>query len=106
MACRLFGTKPLSETILYHCQMDPCDSLRTNFSHIVFQIQAFFIQENAFENAWTMSAILSQCVISITWSPPDIGGCVTMSGSLGLCHQMVIRDKTQQVIMIMIHIVL
>ena len=32
MACRLVGAKPLSETMLEYCQMDP---LGTNFSEIL-----------------------------------------------------------------------
>ena len=38
MACCLFGAKPLSEPMLYHFQLDPCEQ---NFSQIVFENQTF-----------------------------------------------------------------
>ena len=43
MAYRLFGTKPLSEPMVPHCQLD------SYFNEILFEIQVF-IQENLFEN--------------------------------------------------------
>ena len=61
MACRLDGTKPLSEPMLGCCQFDPSEQMSVKFEiH-----DDIYIQENRFQNvAWEMAAILSrpQCV--------------------------------------------
>ena len=63
MACRLAGTKPLSEPMLEYCQLDPWEQINLNRnSHISIQ------ENNAFEYiVWIMSVILSrpQCVNSV-----------------------------------------
>ena len=46
MACRLFGTKPLSKPMLGYCQLDP----RNKLQWISKQNTNFFIHENASEN--------------------------------------------------------
>ena len=52
MACRLLGTKPLSEAVLTYCKLDP----KTHFSEILFEV--FYTK--AFEKAvCNMAAILS-----------------------------------------------
>ena len=52
MACRLFGTKPLSKSMLGYCQLDP----KEQNSVLVKEI----IHENASENIFCeMAAILS-----------------------------------------------
>ena len=57
MACRLFGTQPLSQPMLGYCQLDPCEQIRWNFN----QNTQLFIQENAYENIiCEMMAILSR----------------------------------------------
>ena len=61
MACRLVGAKPLSESLLDYCQLDPCEHISMKFETKYNN----FIDKNAFENAvWKMAAILSwpQCV--------------------------------------------
>ena len=56
MAYRLTGTKPLSESKLEYCQMDPRNKPQWNLN----QNSYIFIQENAIENVvWKMAAILS-----------------------------------------------
>ena len=65
MACRLVGAKPLSESLLDYCQLDPYEHISMKFETKYNN----FIDKNAFENAvWKMAAILSwpQCV---NWSP-------------------------------------
>ena len=58
MACRLDGTKPLSETMLEFLLIGP---LGTNFSNFFYRNSNIFIEENTFENViCKMSAILSQ----------------------------------------------
>ena len=47
MACRLFGTKPLSEPMLPYFQLDPKKHLKWNF----VSNSKVFIQENALKNA-------------------------------------------------------
>ena len=42
MACRLFGTKPVSEPIARILSIGP---LRTNFSEILFEIQTFSLRK-------------------------------------------------------------
>ena len=52
MACRLDGTKPLSEPMLTICQLDPKKYISMKYSSV-------FIQENAFEHViCEMAAIL------------------------------------------------
>ena len=65
MACRLVGAKPLSESLLDYCQLDPCEHISMKFETKYNN----FIDKNSFENVvWKMAAILSwpQC---INWSP-------------------------------------
>ena len=65
MACRLIGTKPLSEPMLYlivNC------TIRNKRQSNCIKISKIFIQENGFENVvWKMLSILSlsQCVNAI-----------------------------------------
>ena len=62
MACRLFGGNPLSEPMMYYCQLDPWEK---NFSQIVLEIKTFSFKKIHLKNiVWKMSAILSrpQCV--------------------------------------------
>ena len=57
MACRLFGTKPLSEPILPNCQLDTKEHSSVKF-YLKFKS---FIQRNVLENAvCEIAAILSQ----------------------------------------------
>ena len=61
MACRLFGTKPLPQPMIFFL----ITPLVINFNEIWIKIQTYFIQENAFENdVCKMAAILyrPQCV--------------------------------------------
>ena len=44
-ACRLIGTEPLSEPILYYCSLDHLELQRNLYPN-----KYIFIQENAFEN--------------------------------------------------------
>ena len=54
MACRLSGAKPLSETLLHHCQWIHRNKLQSNCN----QNSNIFIQEIIYENVvWEMSAI-------------------------------------------------
>ena len=46
MACRLFGTKPLSELMLAYCQLGLWEQIQWNFN----QNSNIFIKENEFEN--------------------------------------------------------
>ena len=58
MACRLFGSKPLSKPMLVYCQLDPWEQ---TLLKILIKIQSFFILENAYENiVCEMAAILSR----------------------------------------------
>ena len=70
MACCLLGAKPLPETMLNHCQLEPEE-------HISIECDLnlkVLIQENAFENVCKMLAILfrPQCINSF---PPGQNGC-------------------------------
>ena len=57
MACRLFGTKPLSKPMLEYCHLDPRNKLHWNPK----KNSNIFIQENAFESiVCEMTAILSR----------------------------------------------
>ena len=66
MACRLFGTKPLSKPILGYCELDPYEQISVKFN----QNTNIFIQENAFKNiVCETGAILSggrwvKCIIT------------------------------------------
>ena len=58
MACRLDGTKPLSEPMLEYCELDPQEQ---KLQWIFNQNSWIFIQENAFEKViCKMPAILRQ----------------------------------------------
>ena len=59
MACRLIGTKPLSEQMLEHCQLDPWEQTSVKFqSKFIYMC---FIQQNLYENiVWKMAIVLSQ----------------------------------------------
>ena len=46
MACRLFDVKPLPETMLGYCQLDPWKQIAAKFESDFH----YFIQENTFEN--------------------------------------------------------
>ena len=61
MACRLFGAKPLSETMLAYCQLYPNEHISKKF---LFEIQKVFIQENAFENAICRMATIVLATVS------------------------------------------
>ena len=81
MVYRLIGAKPLFESLLEHCKLNPYGIIRN---------PCIFIQENLFQNVvWKMAAVLSQpqCVnqrnpespeILIPWgylgNPPVTGG--------------------------------
>ena len=61
MACCLFGTKPLSEPMLAHCQLDHLERTSVKF----YQNSNIFIQEYAFENVVCKNADIlfwPQCV--------------------------------------------
>ena len=65
MVCRLFGTKPLPDPMLFFCQMNPLEESVNRYSNVS-------IQENVFQNVvCKMAAILSrsQCV-NPNSSPP------------------------------------
>ena len=47
MACRLFGTKPLSKPMLGNCQLDPWQQTSVNFNQ---NKKTRFVHENASEN--------------------------------------------------------
>ena len=58
MACRLFGTKPLSEPILTGCQLDSHEQIPAQYIDGNWKI---FIQENAFENVhFKMATVMSR----------------------------------------------
>ena len=46
MACYLAGAKPLSESVLENCKLDPWDKFKWNLKGKVY----IFFQENVFEN--------------------------------------------------------
>ena len=82
MACRLFGTKPLSKPILGYCQLDPWEH----------QITKLFIPGNVSENIiCEMAAILSRGrwvnVTSLLWLHCVSGVCSTLlhESSLNNC---------------------
>ena len=71
MACRLFGTKPLSDPILPYCQLHPKEHISVKFS-LKFKV---FIKQNALENVvCEMVAILSkpQCVEPCLWHQKNV----------------------------------
>ena len=54
MECDLYGTKPLSEPMLYHCQLHPKEQISLK----LYCKLKIFIQENGFEYVvWKMLAI-------------------------------------------------
>ena len=58
MACRLFGTKPLSKPLLVYCQLDLRNKLKWTFNN---QNTELSILENASENiVCEMAAVLSR----------------------------------------------
>ena len=65
MACRPFGAKPLSESMMTYCQLDPKEHISMKY-YLKFKI---FIQENARENiVCEMAAILSRPQYANTYS--------------------------------------
>ena len=61
MACRLFGAKPLSETMLPYCQLDPKEHISVKF---YLKFKSFDLRKCTWKCHLWMAAILSwpQCV--------------------------------------------
>ena len=66
MACCLASVKPLSDTMLEYCQLDPTEHISVKLK-LKFKV---FIQRNAVENVCKMAAILSQPRSVNTWAVP------------------------------------
>ena len=62
MACRLDGTKPLSEPMLRYCELDPWEQTSVNLNQGLF----ISFKEMHLNVVWKLAAILSrpQCVIT------------------------------------------
>ena len=69
MACRLFGTKSLSEPMIADCQLDPCKQISMN---IFIKIQ-FLFMKIVFKCRLQMTAILyrHQCVLNHSRCAPN-----------------------------------
>ena len=79
MACRLFGAKPLPESMLTYCQIEPGNTFQWNLN----RNSNIFIEENVFENAVCQNGgHLVQGEMSyskypgVKWTPDNFNECV------------------------------